>query len=135
MDKRKLRVCIGSNDGENIAQSHMGDTRVFYVYDLFEDAEHVFIEKRENAGKSMDHATPDKMKKILGIIADCDVLVATRKSPNFVNIAHKTRYQPVVVKVPDMVGALVQLREAFDRIYEYVARRKAGETFDIIPEL
>ncbi|MDY6851231.1 MAG: NifB/NifX family molybdenum-iron cluster-binding protein [Thermodesulfobacteriota bacterium] len=104
----------------------MGDTKFFYIYDMFEDAKHTFIEKRKNVVKDMYHAAPDKMKKILGIVADCDVLVATKKSPNFVNIANKTRHQPVVVKTTDMADAFVQLHEAFHTIYEYVAREKPG---------
>ncbi len=33
---RKLRICIGSNDGENLAPTHMGDTEFFYLYDFVE---------------------------------------------------------------------------------------------------
>ena len=38
---KKIRLCIGSNDGENVAKTHMGDTEYFYIYDLFESSEHL----------------------------------------------------------------------------------------------
>jgi len=132
---KKIRVCIGSTDGKNISKTHMGDTESFHIYDLFEDAKYTFIEKRENFAIDEGHSTTGKMKKILGIVADSDVLVATKKSPNFVKIANKTKYQPVVVKTTDIADTFVELHKAFDTIYEYVTRRKAGEKFDIIPEL
>jgi len=38
---KSIRLCIGSNDGENMAKIHMGDTEYFYIYDIFENSEQV----------------------------------------------------------------------------------------------
>lgn len=132
---RKMRICIGTNDGDNIAKTHMGDTDYFYIYDLFENSDNKFIEKRINIAKDMEHAKADKMNKIIGIIKDADLFVAQQKSQNFINIANKSKYQPVVVKAEKISDVIILLEEAFQEIYAYVSRRKNGEVFNTIPEL
>ncbi|OQY32559.1 MAG: hypothetical protein DRI56_07740 [Chloroflexota bacterium] len=132
---KKIRLCIGSNDGKNIANTHMGDTECFYIYEIFENSENKFIEKRINAVQDMDHDTADKMSEIIKLVKDADVLVARQKSPNFVKIANSTKYQPVVVKALKISDILIMLCESFDEIYGYITKRKTGERFDTIPEL
>ncbi len=131
----KLRVCIGSKDGENIPKTHLGDSPFFYIYDIFEGSEPEFIEKRENTARGMDHMGSDKMKKIIEIVGDVDLFVANRKSPNFANLAKKTRYQPVVIKTSDIREAIGQLQKSFRTLYEYASRKKAGELSGEILEL
>ncbi|MBN1625357.1 MAG: hypothetical protein JW944_02435, partial [Deltaproteobacteria bacterium] len=131
----KIRLCIGSNDGENIAKTHMGDTESFYIYDLFENTGNEFIEKRGNTVRDMDHANPEKMKIIINSLKDTDIFVAQQKSPNFVKIAKETKYQPIVVKAEKISDVLKILNRSFQEIYGYIKRRKSGEIFDIIPEL
>jgi len=132
---KKIRLCIGSSDGEKIARTHMGDTDCFYIYDLFENAESAFVEKRINVAKDMDHAKSDKMKAIIKLVKDADVFVAHQKSPNFVNIANKTRHQPVVVRVEKISEILAALQNSFQEIEDLVSRRTKGETFDTILEI
>ncbi len=132
---RKFRVCIGSNDDENMADTHMGDTRRFHIYDLFENSESVFVDKRGNVAREMDHAKADKMKAIIESVGDADVLVARKMSPNFSRIASGTRHQPVVVAALKIQDVLLALGRAFDEIHGYVERRRNGECFDTVPEL
>ena len=132
---KKIRLCIGSNDGENVAKTHMGDTEYFFIYDLLENLEHMFVEKRVNIAINMGHAKTEKMNEIINIIKDSDVLVARQKSPNFIRIVKKTKYQPVVVEAEKISDVLMILCKSFHEIYEHTARRKNGETFDTIPEL
>lgn len=132
---RKIRLCMGSNDGENIAKTHMGDTECFYIYDLFENSENMFIEKRINFAKDMEHAKADKMEKVIKLVKDADVFVAQQKSPNFVNIANRTKYQPIVVKTEKVSDVLIILDKSFQEIYNYITKRGNEEFFDTIPEL
>ena len=113
----------------------MGDTGCFYIYDLFENSEDRFVEKRVNTARDKKHASADKMKEILESIKDADVLVAQQKSPNFMNIASKTKYQPVVVGAGTIPEILTVLHRSFQEIHGYVTRRKNGEFFSTIPEL
>ena len=132
---KKIRLCIGTNDGKNIAKTHMGDTRYFYIYDLFENSEYEFIGDRINTVKNMDHAKPEKMKEIIKTVKDADIFVARLKSPNFIKIANKTKYQPVVVKEDNIIGSLIIIGRSFQELYDYIIRRRNGDIFDIIPEL
>ena len=132
---KKIRLCIGSNDGENIARTHMGDTEYFYIYELSESSESKFMEKRINIAKEMEHAKANKMKEIIKIVKDVDVFVAQQKSPNFIKIANKTKYQPVVVKVEKIQDILIVLGKAFQEIHNHIIRRQNGEIFNTIPEL
>ena len=132
---RKIRLCIGSNDGENIAKSHLGDTNCFYIYDLFENSANTLIEKRINIAKDMGHGKTDKMGVILKLLEDTDVFVAQQKSPNFLRVATETKYQPIVVKVEKISDILSVLNKSFQEIYDLVTKRKNGECFNTIPEL
>ena len=132
---KKIRLCIGSNDGNCVAKTHMGDTEYFYIYDILENSEPLFIEKRKNTSKNMEHDKVKKMQGILKIIKDSDVLVARQKSPNFIKIAKNTKYQPVVIKTEKIPDVLLALSKSFDEIYELTTRRKNGELFETILEL
>jgi len=132
---QKLRVCIGSNDGENIASTHMGDTSFFAIYDIFSSGEHSFIEQRKNLVKTLDHAKSDKMKAVLDLISDVQILVAQQRSPNFVRIAKKTRYQPVIVTETEIPAVISLLQAEFDSLSDLAKKRLQGEFFDTIPEL
>ena len=132
---KKIRLCIGSNDGDNIAKTHMGDTECFYIYDLVENSENKFIEVRRNIAKDMEHSKTDKMKEIIKLVKDVDVFVAQQKSPNFIKIANETKYQPIIVKADKITDVLLILNKAFQEIYNDIKRRKNGEYFNTIPEL
>ena len=132
---RKFRVCIGSNDGDTIATTHMGDTEYFCIYDIAEASGTAFLDKRENSARDHPHAGREKMQAVLKIIGDTDVLVARQKSPNFVKIAKNKKYQPVIVTDENIDDILVVLQNAFDEIIELVIRRRNGELFSHIPEL
>ena len=132
---RNFRICIGSNDGDTIARTHMGDTDFFYLYDFVEGGECSFVERRKNVAQDMDHAQSDKMKAIISMVDDAEIFIAQQKSPNFIKIAKQTRFQPVVVKVETIPDILILLQDEFENIYAYVERRKNGETFETIPEL
>ncbi|MCD6378879.1 hypothetical protein J7M07_00355, partial [bacterium] len=113
----------------------MGDTECFYIYDIFENSEAEFVEKRDNIVRDMNHADANKMKQVIEIVKKADCLVAKRKSPSFVNIASNTRYQPVIVKSDSILDALTLLHKSFNEIQNYVTRRRNGECFNIIPVL
>ncbi len=132
---RKIRLCIGSNDGENIVKSHMGDAEFFYIYDLFENSQNEFIEKRNNIARDMEHAKANKMAEIIKLVKDADLFVGQKKSPNFINIASRTKYQPVVIKEDKISDILIVLHRSFEKVHSFVTRRKNGEFFNTVLEL
>lgn len=132
---RRIRIALGSNDGVTIADTHMGDTSRFHVYDLFEDARSEPVDTRDNAALDEGHGKVEKMKAIVAMLKDVDVVVARKLSPNFHRIADGTRHQPVVVDADGIDDAFERVHAAFETIFELTERRKNGERFDTIPEL
>ena len=126
---RKMRVAVGSNDGENIAPAHMGMAEDFYIYDLLEDGKTNFVEKRKNTSPEEEgkHGLIKKMEAAVEIFKDADIIVGRRKSPNFVNIAAKTKFQPVVIEINRISEIIKEIVKYFDQIYELVEQRKNGE--------
>jgi 5,10-methylene-tetrahydrofolate dehydrogenase/methenyl tetrahydrofolate cyclohydrolase len=110
----------------------MGDTKYFHIFDLFENSESIFIGERKNTVRNMDHANTGKMKTIIAVVRDADILVARKKSPNFVKIAKFTEYQPVIVSAVSISDIQEELHQAFGDIYSLVQKRKSGETFDTV---
>ena len=49
----------------------MGDMEHFYIYNIF-------VEKKTNIAKNMGHAKVEKMKEVLDIIKDSDILIALK---------------------------------------------------------
>ena len=132
---KRVRVALGSNDGATIVDTHLGDTARFHIYDLFEDSKSEPVETRENPALDEGHGKVEKMKAIVAMLEDVDVVVARKLSPNFRRIAEGTRHQPVVVGADRIDDALERLHAAFGTIFELTERRKKGERFDTIPEL
>ena len=130
----KIRICIGSNDKVNIARSHLGDTEHFFIFDIFENDEIKVVDVRINEARELDHSASNKMKEILNIIKDTEILVAWQKSPNFLNIAKKTKYQPVVVKTEKINAVLNILQNSFIQLKELADKRKRGDFSPEIPE-
>lgn len=124
----KIRVCVGSDDTSTVAASHMGDARYFCGYDVFADGkEPVFVEERPNTtGEGTRHADREKMRRVLDIVGDADVLLARRKSPNFRAIAKTTAYQPVVVSTDAIGDALRLVQQRFAEIETYVMQKSPG---------
>lgn len=131
----KIIICMGTNDRENIAKSHMGDTMMFYLYEISENNHISFLDKRENTVRNLDHAGKGKMNAILNIVKEADILVSNQKSPNFIKIAKNTRFQPIIVKEIELNKALKLLKENFSKILELVKERKEGNFSDFIPEI
>ena len=98
---KKMSIALGSNDGENIAPTHMGEAEYFYIYDLFEDGKLDFIEKRENTSpqEGGKHGLAEKRKAAMAIFEGADVIVGRKMSPNFVKISADTKFQPVIIKI------------------------------------
>jgi len=132
---KQFRIALGSNDGVTVADTHMGDTSRFHIYDLFEDARSEPVDTRDNPALDEGHGKAEKMKAIVAMLKDVDVVVARKLSPNFRRIAEGTRHQPVVVDADQIEGALEKLHASFETICELTERRGEGERFDTIPEL
>lgn len=129
----KIILCVGTHDGNTIADTHMGDTRTFLIYELTADLQSRCIGQRQNIHQDLDHAQTDKMKRILELIKDVDILVARQKSPNFIKMAKQTRYQPVVVDTENIEEAIRQLRDHYAELKKLINHRRQGNFSAEIP--
>ena len=137
-DVRRIRVALGSNDGERIIPNHMGTARDFYIFDLFADGSSVLVEKRKNTSPEEDeskskHGDVKKLEVAMWIFKDCDVVLGRRKSPNFVRMRDNSEFQPVVTRVDSLSDSVLELARSFDEIHGLVERRKRGERPEAIP--
>lgn len=127
---RKLRLALGSNDGNEIINGHMGEAKYFYIYEIDESGKYSLIAKRvNNSPREEHHGDENKLKGASAIFNDCSVVVARHKSPNFIRMSEKTRFQPVVIRKERISDILTAFRDIFDTVYEYVERRNKGERF------
>ncbi|MBN2542190.1 hypothetical protein JXI42_04935 [bacterium] len=134
---KKIRIAIGSNDGENIVPTHMGMAEYFYIYDLHENGESYFVGRRENTSPDEEgkHGMQKKMEACLEIFDDADVIMGRKISPNFINISAQTAFQPLVTDVDEISDIIIRALKKFDEIYELIEQRKAGDRTKDIPEI
>ena len=134
---RKIGIAIGSNDGKNVVSTHMGMAEYFHIYDLFEDGKTSFIEKRKNTSpdEKGKHGLVKKMKGAIEIFKNADVIIGKKISPNFINIAAKTKFQPVVIEIDEISEIMKEIAKHFGEIYELIEQRKSGERSKNIPKL
>lgn len=126
---------FGSSDGKIISNSHFGDSKNFYIYKLKDDGTFEFFKEIKNTVREMEHATINKMQSVLQLFNDgVDLLVVKKMSQNFFNIAKKTRYQPILVRLDDSDELFVLLKNKFEELFTLIEKRKIGKTDEYIPE-
>ncbi len=131
-----LTLVIGSDDGKNIFSGHLGDSQRFYIYRMAEDGHRELLRVVENSSpQEKEHGGEGKMKAILSLLGEIDLMVARKNSPNFRKIAASRPIQPVRVRVQTIEEALELVKKNFSFLAELVRRRKAGERPRQIPRL
>ena len=133
---RKLRLALGSDDGREIINGHMGEAKYFYIYEIDETGKYSLIDKRvNNSPQEEHHGDENKLKGASAIFKDCSVVIAKHKSPNFIRMSEKTRFQPVVIRKAQITDVLAAFKDIFNTVYEYVERRNKGERFKEIVQI
>lgn len=132
---KRFRIALSSNDGERVSPGHMGMAKYFYIYDLFENRDSSFVEKRENTSppELTKHGAPGKMSAVLQICSGCDVIVGKKLSPNFINVSKTTEFQPVVVGKENLADVISELLANYEEIYNLIQRRGGGERSEEVP--
>lgn len=115
-----FKICIGTNDNRSIANTHLGDTSFFNIYELYNNQEFKFVKQIVNSSKDMDHSKEDKMRSIIRLIGDVEVLVSKQKSPNFIKISQKTKYLPIIVKADTLDSVIEIIGRSFTEIYKSI---------------
>ena len=132
----KLKVMMATDDGENVFLGHPGDARYFRIYEVDEEGNSRLLKELENVARDMEegesHGSVGKMKRVLEILGDVDVILSTRNSPNLIRMAKETDIQPMVSpKVKTLEDGLRKVVENFEDLKYMVEKRKSGERFDV----
>ena len=133
---RRIRVAVGSNDGQNVVRDHMGEAKNFYLFDVSEDGTYTQVDIRKNTSpEEKRHGLDEKRVSVMEILSDTDVLVGGHLSPNFIKLRDRTRFQPLISKVPSIDDSMKVLIQRFERVFALVEARRRGERPKEIPVL
>jgi len=132
----ELIVVIGSNDGIRVFNGHLGDSKKFYIYKVMRKGGWSLLREIENTfPEEKVHGGPEKMKNVLSLIGNVDILVSKKNSPNFKKIAATKPIQPVRVLGETMEEALNAIVENFELLSSMIEKRRKGFREENIPRL
>jgi len=117
--EKELLIALGTDDGENLNNDHVGMAKYFYVYKFFNGKE-VLIEKRKNVefkgDESIKHGDQEKAKVTSSVLEGIDVLVGKKFGPNITRLLKK--FVCVVVRTESLSNAIEAVYCNMDRIVE-----------------
>ncbi len=126
---RTIRLALGVDEAGNIVDDHLGEAPMFGVYDLTEEGWKLVDSRQNDAPEERTHGDPNKRKRVLEILSDCEVLVAPKVSTSFIKMKDMPGPQPVVIMgvalQPD--AFLGTLKDHFDTIWRLVGERRLGK--------
>jgi len=127
---------MATEDGVRVFLGHPGEADYFRIYELQENGDHKLLKELKNEAKDMEeegkHGSVGKMRKVLKMIGDVDIILSTRNSPNLIRMAKETEIQPVISpRLETLEEGLKKLVENFEVLSDMVKRRKKGERFDV----
>ncbi len=115
---RKLRVSLGMDDENSLSGKHFGDSDFFLIYDIYENGDTIFIEKRKNEHMEESvHGDFEKFKKIIKLLEDVDILVAYRMGPNFLNIKERSNKIPYITRTRNFEESLLLVKKNFQYLW------------------
>jgi predicted Fe-Mo cluster-binding NifX family protein len=120
----KLLIALGTDDGKNLNNDHVGMAKYFYVYE-FSDGKEQLVERRENVpfkGDESIHGDPEKAKTTSSVLEGVDVLVGRKFGPNLPRLVKK--FVCVLVRADSITHAIEIIHHNMDRI---VGEKSKGE--------
>ena len=115
----KFLIALGTDDGENLNNDHVGMAQYYYVYE-FSNGKEKLVEKRENAhfegDETMKHGDPEKAKATSSVLKGVDVLVGRKFGPNLPRLLD--RFVCVLVRTNTIAIAIEAIHSNMDRVVE-----------------
>ena len=114
----KFLMALGTDDGENLNNDHVGMAKYFYVYE-FSNGEERLVERRENVsfkGDESVHGDPEKAKATSSVLEGVDVLVGKKFGPNLPRLLGK--FACVLVRTDSIAIAIEAVHNNMARIAE-----------------
>jgi predicted Fe-Mo cluster-binding NifX family protein len=121
----ELLIALGTDDGTNLNDDHVGMAKYFHVYKFSQEKEEL-VEKRDNVklkgDESMKHGDPQKAKATSSILQGVDVLVGKRFGPNLPRLVKK--FVCVIVRTDTLENTINIIRQNMERI---IVEKNKGE--------
>ena len=115
----KFLIALGTDDGKNLNNDHVGMAKYFYVY-KFSNGKEQLVERRENmrfkGDETMKHGDPEKAQATSSVLEGVDVLVGKKFGPNLLRLLRK--FVCVVVRTNTLTSAIEAVHNNIDRIAE-----------------
>ena len=115
----KFLIALGTDDGKNLNNDHVGMAKYFYVYE-FSNGKEKLVEKRENmrfeGDETMKHGDPEKARATSSVLEGIDVLVGRKFGPNLPRLVEK--FICVLVRTNTIATAIEVIHNNMDRIAE-----------------
>ena len=114
----KFLIALGTDDGENLNNDHVGMAKYFYVYQ-FSNGKEQLVERRENVsfkGDESIHGDPEKAKATSSVLEGVDVLVGKKFGPNLPRLLGK--FVCVLVRTNAIASAIEAISSNMTRIAE-----------------
>lgn len=126
-------IAIATNDDIHIADSHFGDAAFFLTYSISENSISQ-TSKKENTFQNADenHASSEKMKKVLSLLRNTDALISRKSSPNFLKIAEKSSVQPIIINYDSINEILLKIQSRFHEIAQAINEKQNNSIGEVI---
>ncbi len=118
-------VAIATDDGMNLANSHFGDAKWFYIYEINGEGYNLIAKVENTLPEEKMHGDPNKAKGIAGIMQkyNIQVLVGFVMGPNIIRM--KKEFVPVISRCKSISDALKHILADYKKILTEV--EKDGE--------
>lgn len=127
---RKFRIAVGMLNEHELTKEHFGDSKFYWIIDVYETGEMKFIEKRTNTTLEVEedheehHGDPRKFRAVVELLRDVDVMVFYAAGPNYLRIKNQSHLVPFHVNTRNLDEVLELVKNNFDKIYtEVIAKR------------
>jgi Dinitrogenase iron-molybdenum cofactor. len=119
---RKLRVSFGMENDSTLSNKHFGESNFFLIFDIYENGDYKFLEKRKNTTLDMAnenlHGDVNKFRSLILLLNDVDILAAYRMGPNYLNIKNKTDKIPFLTRTDNFQESLEIIKLNFEKLWE-----------------
>lgn len=131
---KSFTIAIASNDGKNISDSHFGDAKSFFIFDVFENGNHHSVDQIINTARDMDekHGAEDKRKAVLNIVSKVNFIVSKKESPNIKKIVAHSEKQVIIISTTEIKSILLKIADSFEKLSELHENKKLNTEYSKI---
>ena len=113
-----MKIAIATNEKKTLSKTHFGDSECFIICEITSNGssilkivDNTFI----NVDESTTHGSNQKRNSVLSLFdEDINLIVASRKSPNFDKINKNTKVTPVISHIMPLQDIIKHIEANYD---------------------